>query len=747
MLKMNVPLAAVRHKMTLEGIDPRLIDAVCKDGPNSEKVKSTSDNLKKKETSNNLSTEDEAKVAKYRKMLKMNVPLAAVRHKMTLEGIDPRLIDAVCKDGNDNLSTSADIEKVKSINKAKAIDMSTLSPEDEKIVAPYRKMKKILPVGPLRHKMMSDGIDSRLIDAFFGVENSDKENNGAPGRPSLTKKPSRSRGLLNLHWTPLSPTSAEQSFWGKTPAKKKAVEDSDVAKLEQLFSRKKNEKPKGANTSKALVSSKKTKTAQILDSNRAQNITITLTSFNKVFESHDDLINTLADLDPNKRICGDNIQFMKSLLPKPEEKKALQSFRGNRDHLLPSEQFLLRLVGVTRIDAKIGIIETMGNFAEITSRLSANYELLARVCKQIMSSEKLHAVLDTVLTIGNIMNEGTRAGGASGFKLESLMKLTETKSTDGKMTVLDYIVMTFVAKDKREDLSISEEFPDGLEVSRMMISEMVAEVRVTEGKLRKCEAELTAIRNEKEGPPKDTRSTLLGASTERVKMKNADNSASDPRSAMLRAIAAKRDTSGDADDGESTSSSFRSSSRSLEKSCKSPGTSRLERFVEDSNAVMSNLKKAQAKALDSCKKAAVFFGEKKGEQSAVSVIEVLTKFASTVEHAVKKHDARIEREKRQAASALKKSKKNRRISETGAIQLRRRRSFKRSNSRSPLSKESSRRSPLRSASIRAIANLNKLDAMCRTELQSGSEKSISDNAVPTLGNRMERSIRKMDLNR
>lgn len=738
MLKMKVPSEAVRHKMKSDGIEERLISAA---------LEPSKESPKNGEGSSNLSPEDEAKVAKYRKMLKMNVPSAAVQHKMTLDGIDQRLIDVVCSAASGTSPKGANTKTVKSSNKSKGSDASSLSPQDEKIVAPYRKMKKILPPGPLRHKMTTDGIDPRLIDAFFGVKNSDKENNGASGKPSLTKKPSgRNRGLLNLHWTPLSPTSAEQSFWGKTPAKKKAVEDSDVAKLEQLFSRKKKGKPKATNTSATLASSKKTKTAQILDSNRAQNITITLTSFNKVFESHDDLINTLADLDPNKRICGDNIQFMKSLLPKPEEKKALQGYRGNRDNLVPSEQFLLRLVGIKRIDAKIGIIQTMGNFAEITCRLSAHYKLLATVCEQIMSSEKLHAVLDTVLAIGNIMNEGTRAGGASGFKLESLMKLTETKSTDGKMTVLDYIVMTFVAKDKREDLSISEEFPDGVEVSRMMISEMVAEARATEGKLRKCEAELTAMRNEKGGSMNVAGSVMLGATSKRSGTSDVDSSTSDPRSAMLRAIAARTGVPEDADDSESTSSSIRSSNRSLDKSCKSPGISRLEKFVADSNAVVIKLKKTQAYALESCKKAAVFFGEKKGEQSAVSVIGVLTKFASTVEQAVKKHDARIEREKRQAASALKKPKKNRRISETGAIQLRRRRSFKRSNSRSPLTKESSRRSPLRSASLRAIANLNKIDAMCKTELQSGNERNISDNVVPTLGHRMERSIRKMDSN-
>ena len=45
-----------------------------------------------------------------------------------------------------------------------------------------------------------------------------------------------------------------------------------------------------------------------------------------------------------------------------------------------------------------------------------------------------------VLSIGNTMNQGTHAGDARGFKLDSLLKLTQTKSHDKKMTVLDFLV-------------------------------------------------------------------------------------------------------------------------------------------------------------------------------------------------------------------------------------------------------------------------------------------------------------------
>ncbi len=45
-------------------------------------------------------------------------------------------------------------------------------------------------------------------------------------------------------------------------------------------------------------------------------------------------------------------------------------------------------------------------------------DCLARACKQVLDSMRLRAVLETILAIGNVMNEGTFKGGAQGFTLD-----------------------------------------------------------------------------------------------------------------------------------------------------------------------------------------------------------------------------------------------------------------------------------------------------------------------------------------
>jgi hypothetical protein len=46
---------------------------------------------------------------------------------------------------------------------------------------------------------------------------------------------------------------------------------------------------------------------------------------------------------------------------------------------------------------------------------------------QVLASNNLARLLQRMLAVGNVMNEGTRRGGASGFTLDSLMKMVNTK--------------------------------------------------------------------------------------------------------------------------------------------------------------------------------------------------------------------------------------------------------------------------------------------------------------------------------
>ena len=87
-------------------------------------------------------------------------------------------------------------------------------------------------------------------------------------------------------------------------------------------------------------------------------------------------------------------------------------------------------------------------FDEQLDEINVKVSLIARAAGQVLGSGKLTVVFETVLMVGNILNEGSFAGNVSGFTLESLLKLIQTKSSvDRKRNVLDYVTQLLVQKN------------------------------------------------------------------------------------------------------------------------------------------------------------------------------------------------------------------------------------------------------------------------------------------------------------
>lgn len=66
--------------------------------------------------------------------------------------------------------------------------------------------------------------------------------------------------------------------------------------------------------------------------------------------------------------------------------------------------------------------------------------------KEISRSRRVKRILEVVLAFGNYMNRGNRAG-ALGFKVNSLNKMVDTKSSiDKKVTLIHYLLTTIERK-------------------------------------------------------------------------------------------------------------------------------------------------------------------------------------------------------------------------------------------------------------------------------------------------------------
>ena len=94
----------------------------------------------------------------------------------------------------------------------------------------------------------------------------------------------------------------------------------------------------------------------------------------------------------------------------------------------------------------------LNSFREGCLSIEERVRSLLDSCSLILSNDKLARILQKMLAIGNIMNEGTHKGQASGFTLDSLMKMVNTKGKRLEMCSLLLIIYPL-------DFKILKSFP------------------------------------------------------------------------------------------------------------------------------------------------------------------------------------------------------------------------------------------------------------------------------------------------
>ena len=168
MLTMGLPDDAVKHKMVQDGVGPLIIHSVL-----NREVSGTAANAATSAAST-LSGEEEEAAGKFRKMLKMGLPEDAVRQKMVAEGLSQRVITAVV--GGEVVAPSPSTTETS--------DPAKLSDEEEATASRFRKMLSMgLPGDAVKHKMVVEGIDSKIITAVFHEES---QSSRAPDSSSTT---------------------------------------------------------------------------------------------------------------------------------------------------------------------------------------------------------------------------------------------------------------------------------------------------------------------------------------------------------------------------------------------------------------------------------------------------------------------------------------------------------------------------------------------------------------------------------
>ncbi|RWR94973.1 formin-like protein 14 isoform X1 [Cinnamomum micranthum f. kanehirae] len=155
------------------------------------------------------------------------------------------------------------------------------------------------------------------------------------------------------------------------------------------------------------------------------------------------------------------------------------------------EQFFLELMKVPRVESKLNVFSFKITFSTQVKDLRSNLNIVNDVAREVKESVKLRQIMQTILTLGNALNQGTARGSAIGFKLDSLLKLSDTRAKNNKMTLMHYLCK-LLAEKLPELLDFGKDLVHLEAASKIQLKTLAEEMQAVSKGLEKVEKELTA---------------------------------------------------------------------------------------------------------------------------------------------------------------------------------------------------------------------------------------------------------------
>uniref|UniRef100_A0ACD5US04 Uncharacterized protein n=1 Tax=Avena sativa TaxID=4498 RepID=A0ACD5US04_AVESA len=228
-----------------------------------------------------------------------------------------------------------------------------------------------------------------------------------------------------------------------------------------------------------------------VDMRRANNCEIMLT---KIKMPLPDMISAILALDTSV-LDNDQVENLIKFCPTNEEIEMLKNYNGNKEMLGKCEQFFLELMKVPRVESKLRVFAFRIAFSTQTDELRTNLTTINDATKEVKESLKLRQIMQTILTLGNALNQGTARGSAVGFRLDSLLKLSDTRARNNKMTLMHYLCK-LLAEKLPELLDFDKDLIHLEAASKIQLKLVAEEMQAINKGLEKVEQELSASVND-----------------------------------------------------------------------------------------------------------------------------------------------------------------------------------------------------------------------------------------------------------
>uniref|UniRef100_A0A8C0FEX6 Dishevelled associated activator of morphogenesis 1 n=1 Tax=Bubo bubo TaxID=30461 RepID=A0A8C0FEX6_BUBBB len=235
-----------------------------------------------------------------------------------------------------------------------------------------------------------------------------------------------------------------------------------------------------------LSSRHKVKELSVIDGRRAQNCNILLS---RLKLSNEEIKRAILTMDEQEDLPKDMLEQLLKFVPEKGDIDLLEEHKHELDRMAKADRFLFEMSRINHYQQRLQSLYFKKKFAERVAEVKPKVEAIRAGSKAVLQSSSLQQLLEVVLAFGNYMNKGQR-GNAFGFKISSLNKIADTKSSiDKNITLLHYLI-TIVEKKYPKVLRLHEELRDIPQAAKVNMTELEKEINTLRTGLRAVENEL-----------------------------------------------------------------------------------------------------------------------------------------------------------------------------------------------------------------------------------------------------------------
>uniref|UniRef100_A0A8C5PF61 Dishevelled associated activator of morphosis 1 n=1 Tax=Leptobrachium leishanense TaxID=445787 RepID=A0A8C5PF61_9ANUR len=310
---------------------------------------------------------------------------------------------------------------------------------------------------------------------------------GAPPGPALKKKniPQPTNPLKSFNWCKLPENKLGGTLWVDVDDAK-VFKILDLEDIERTFSAYQRQQKETESNEDTLSSKTKVKELSVIDGRRAQNCNILLS---RLKLSNDEIKRAIFTMDEQEDLPKDMLEQLLKFVPEKSDIDLLEEHKHELDRMAKADRFLFEMSRINHYQQRLQSLYFKKKFAERVAEVKPKVEALSAASKEVLHSKSFKQFLEVVLAFGNYMNKGQR-GNAYGFKISSLNKIADTKSSiDKNITLLHYLI-TVVEKKYPKILNLHEELKSIPQAAKVNMTELDKEISTLRAGLKAVESEL-----------------------------------------------------------------------------------------------------------------------------------------------------------------------------------------------------------------------------------------------------------------